>query len=71
GNMYAEGKGVEQDYHQAFLLYEASAEQGDVGGQYALGYAYKHGLGVGKDRKQAKKWYKTGRNSEWLQMIGR
>ncbi len=57
GFMYAEGKGVKQDYALAKWWYEKAAAQGDARSQYCLGIVYQEGLGVKQDFAQAKSWY--------------
>lgn len=39
-----------------FLL---AARLGDVDAQQDVGFCYSHGKGVGKDRKEAAKWYRA------------
>ena len=46
--MYDQGKGVIQDYEEAFKLYYLSAEQGFANAQYNLGSMYAKGEGVAK-----------------------
>ena len=48
---------VSGDYTTAFKEFAASAEQGNVGAQYNLGYMYANGQGVPQDYKQAVKWF--------------
>ncbi|MBR0097489.1 MAG: SEL1-like repeat protein, partial [Synergistaceae bacterium] len=36
GNMYINGRGVQQDYQQALYWYRKAAEQGDAGAQNNL-----------------------------------
>lgn len=36
----------------------ARAEQGDADAQYQLGKCYKHGDGVGVNRKESAKWFR-------------
>mgnify|MGYP003973797729 FL=1 len=56
--MYFDGKGIEQDIDKALSLLIESAEQGNLGSEYALGYIYTYGdNGVEKDLKQAFAWY--------------
>ena len=57
GVIYAEGRGVPQDYVQAATWFRKAAEQGDAFAQYSLAYLYTQGLGVDKDYKEAAKWY--------------
>jgi TPR repeat protein len=57
-SMYSKGKGVVQDYKQAFTWCKKAAEQGHVWAQYGLGLLYHEGQGVPQDYKQAVYWYK-------------
>ena len=49
GVMYANGKGVAQDYKKAVKWYTLAAEQGDASAQYHLGLMYANGKGVAQD----------------------
>ncbi len=55
--MYAEGRGVEQNYQHASLWFRRAAEQGDAFGQYSLATMYSQGLGLPRDHAQAAIWY--------------
>lgn len=55
--MYAEGRGVEQNYLHASNWFRRAAEQGDAFGQYSLATMYSQGLGLPQDHAQAAKWY--------------
>ncbi|MGR8980281.1 MAG: tetratricopeptide repeat protein [Gammaproteobacteria bacterium] len=57
GQMYEQGKGVEQDYQEAFKWYRLSAEQGNARAQYNLGGMYEKGQGVSRDYIRAYMWY--------------
>jgi TPR repeat protein len=57
GLMYAEGKGVPQDYKSALKWYSIAAEQGDAPAQYQLAVMYDKGVGVRLNQKTAMKWY--------------
>mgnify|MGYP003517569551 FL=1 len=57
--MYAEGKGVEQDYSKAAEWYLKAAEQGYVKAQFNLGNMYYTGRGVKRDYQEARKWWKN------------
>lgn len=50
-NSYKQG-----DHARAFRLSEALAYEGDREAQYALGYMYFHGVGVGRDQKTGIFW---------------
>ncbi len=56
GLMYAEGKGVPQDYQEAVRWYRLSAEQGEAGAQFNLGVMYAKGQGLPKDDVLAHMW---------------
>ena len=56
-------KAAEQDYYKAksrieFFDLLHSAEQGDPGAQFSLGYRYYYGTAVKEDREEAIKWYR-------------
>ncbi len=57
GIMYANGKGVKQDYIQAEEWYKLAAKQGVAEAEFSLGAMYDYGEGVSKDGKKAAKWY--------------
>lgn len=46
-----------RDFHNAFLAFEESANQGDTKAQYALGMLYYQGNGVEKNLGTAYKWF--------------
>jgi hypothetical protein len=56
--MYAEGKGVPQDYSEAFDWYRKAADQGYARGQDGVGYAYFNGAGVPRNYAEAARWYR-------------
>lgn len=56
GVMYAEGRGVPQDYKAALEWYRKAAEHGDSPSQFNLGLMYAKGEGVPVDLLQARKW---------------
>ncbi len=56
--MYANGKGVPQDYKEAVRWYTKAAEQGDAQAQTNLGWMYEYGRGVPQDYKEAMRWYR-------------
>jgi hypothetical protein len=70
GLMYAEGKGVPQDYQEAVKWYRLAAVQGNTPAQYSLGLAYENGQGVPQDYQEAVNWYRiaAAREDEWAQM---
>jgi len=53
GLMYANGRGVKQDYAQAFAWYQKAAAQGHAIAQFNLGNNYYAGRGVKQDYAQA------------------
>jgi hypothetical protein len=57
GYMYVKGKGVEQNYEQAFYWYLKAAEQGHADAQMSIGHMYDEGIGVSLDKVQAFHWY--------------
>ncbi len=65
GLMYANGKGVPQDYAEAVKWYRRAAEQGDAYAQNNLGLMYANGKGVPQDYAEAVKWYR--RAAKWYQ----
>jgi len=56
GEIYADGKGVSQDYNEAAKWYRKAAEQGDAEGQKHLGILYYDGKGVPQDYNLAAEW---------------
>jgi TPR repeat protein len=46
GIMYAQGKGVDQDFGQAIRWYRAAASHGSSAALYQIGLAYQEGNGV-------------------------
>ena len=52
--MYQYGQGVQQNYEMAIKWYKLAADQGNVDGQYALGYLYENGF---EHLKKALAWY--------------
>ena len=57
GWIYAEGKGVTQDYKEAVKWYRLAAKQGEVVAQYNLGVMYDEGKGVKQDYVRAYMWF--------------
>ena len=53
GSMYEQGKGVDQDYNQAFYWFTAAAEQGHANAQINLADMYARGQGTNQDYKKA------------------
>jgi TPR repeat protein len=56
GSMYADGRGVPQNYAEAAAWYRRAAEQGNPAAQYRLGLLFDKGLGVPLDDTEAYKW---------------
>lgn len=54
---FAEGKGIKQDFEQAFVWYQRAAAQGLAQAQYRLATLYERGLGVKADPARARVWY--------------
>jgi len=55
---YEHGRGVTQDYQQAYRLYCMAADQGDAEAYYALGWIYFNSRGVAQDPAIAAGWFK-------------
>src|SRR5208283_394967 len=55
--MYANGRGVPQDYAAAVSWYLKAAEQGDAEAQSNLGLMYVNGRGVPRDYVSALMWF--------------
>ena len=53
-----DGVGVEPSDNEGFKWIEASAKQGYIDAQVALGDLYDYGIGVKKDKSEMKVWYK-------------
>ena len=56
GDMYAKGKGVDQDMAAAAKWYKAAAEKGVASAQCELGLLYRDGNGVPKDLENSFAW---------------
>ena len=56
GIAYYFGRGVKQDYSQAYNWIRKAAEQGDANAQYCLGALYSAGEGVDRDEVEAAAW---------------
>lgn len=55
---YEHGRGVKQDYHEAFNLYCKAALAGDGDSAYSLGFMYFNARGVAHDLGRAVRWFK-------------
>ena len=58
GDLYRDGKGVEQDYAKAVEYYTLAAEQGEPAGFFDLGECCYLGQGMEKDLDKAAEWYR-------------
>ncbi len=56
GYMFANGRGLPQNYIEAARWYRRASEQGNPSAQYALGLMYDKGQGVPQDYVEAYKW---------------
>jgi len=56
GFLYANGRGVPQNYGEAARWYRRASEQGNPTAQYMLGLMYDKGHGVRQDYVEAYKW---------------
>ena len=56
GYMFANGRGVPQNYIEAASWYRRASEQGHATAQYMLGLMYDKGQGVPQDYVEAYKW---------------
>ncbi len=57
GQLYANGRGVPQDYATAQGWYEKAAAQGHAWAQNQLGQLSADGLGIPQDYKKARRWW--------------
>jgi uncharacterized protein len=58
GSMYAQGRGVQQDYSEAVRWFRKAAEQGLADAQTTLGADYAAGIGVAQDYSEALRWFR-------------
>ena len=58
GVMYANGRGVPQDYAEAARWYRKAAEQGHAPAQFNLADMYASGQGVPQDYAESVRWYR-------------
>lgn len=58
GDLYAQGKGVSQNYVEALKWYRKAAEQGYAEAVFKLGWSYAKGLGIPRNKEQAFNWYR-------------
>jgi len=57
---YEHGRGVNQDYREAFRLYCLAARKGEEDAYYSLGWMYFNGRGVARDMARAAGWFRKG-----------
>ena len=57
GICYAAGKGVQQDYAQAYTWWKKAAEHGHVKAMVNLATCYEMGAGTTRDLIEAYNWY--------------
>jgi TPR repeat protein len=57
GGLYADGRGVAQDYAKAREWYEKAAANGNARAMNNLGFVYENGRGVAQDYAKAREWY--------------
>jgi len=58
GLKYLNGKGVKKNNSKAKRLFEKAAKQGYPRAEYQLGVMFRDGIGVGRDKKAAIKWFR-------------
>jgi TPR repeat protein len=58
GKMYADGRGVPEDFATAQQWFRQAAKKGNADGEYDLGLMYADGDGVGQDYAEAARWYR-------------
>jgi TPR repeat protein len=64
GDLYAEGRGVTQDYSEAARWYRRAAERGHPGGQNRLAHAYLNSKGVSGDPVQGYAWLELAASAD-------
>lgn len=65
GDIYLDGRGVDQDTDRAMAYYKYAASQGSGAAQYALGIIYANGRGVSRDPVQAHAWLSWAMNQNY------
>ena len=60
--MFENGDGITQSYTDAFDLYLIAAELGNSNAQSAVWFHLRNGVGVGKNIKEALRWYLESAN---------
>ena len=58
GKMYADGRGVPQDFTLAQRWFQLAATQGNADAEYDFGLMYANGDGVAQDYAEAVRWYR-------------
>jgi uncharacterized protein len=58
GAQYEQGKGVPQDFKEAYKWIHLAVAQGNADAQFTLGWMYELGEGVPLDAKEAINWYR-------------
>ena len=59
------GRGVRQDYKEAFKWFSLAAEQGERMAQYSVALCYDDGDGVRENHQMAAKWYRLSAEQGW------
>ena len=65
--MYAGGRGVQQNYAEAFKWYRRAAEQGDAEAQFNVGAMYANGTGVQQDFSKSAFWFEKAASQDYDQ----
>lgn len=63
--LYFSGRGVEQNFAEAFRWTAAAADQGHTQAQFNLGALYYEGQGTRRDRETALQWYIKAGNADY------
>jgi TPR repeat protein len=69
GFLYINGRGVEQDYRQAFELYQQAALLGNMRGRTNVGSMFRNGQGVERSYEEALLWYRLAGSNGWPNAI--
>jgi TPR repeat protein len=64
GQQYSAGKGVPQDFYQAFAWFSRAGEQGYAQAQSAMGSCYLTGNGVARNFSQALAWFQKAADQQ-------
>ena len=65
GDIYLDGRGVDQDVERALKYYTYAASQASGAAQYALGIIYANGHGVSRDPVKAHAWLSWAMNQNY------